>query len=141
MRTSTVPERVARSVGRAIYKSISSERSIVEVVGDADLARLDAIRWRPVQFQAFVEGTDVRVHTIGGAVFATAIASDATDYRYAHRQTGDPATMAPCELEPQVAARCLAVAAGLGLDLAGIDLRMTPSGEAVCFEVNPSPVY
>ena len=49
--------------------------------------------------------------------------------------------MEPCELEPELAARCVALAAGLGLDLAGIDLRITPSGEAVCFEVNPSPVY
>jgi glutathione synthase/RimK-type ligase-like ATP-grasp enzyme len=127
--------------GRAIYKSISSERSIVQTVTEPDLARLDAIRWCPVQFQAFVEGTDVRVHTVGGQVFATAITSTATDYRYAQRQTGEAATMEACELEPQLAARCLALAAALGLDLAGIDLRLTPSGQAYCFEVNPSPVY
>ncbi len=124
--------------GRVIYKSISSERSIVQVLGDEDL---DAIRWCPVQFQAFVEGTDVRVHTVGGQVFATEIASDATDYRYALRQTGEAATMSPRELEPELAARCLELADGLGLDLAGIDLRLTPAGEAFCFEVNPSPVY
>jgi hypothetical protein len=127
--------------GRVIYKSISSERSIVEVLDDDDLARLDAIRWCPVQFQAFVEGYDVRVHTVGGEAFATRISSDATDYRYATRQTGRAATMEPYELSPELAARCVALGAGLGLDLAGIDLRLTPSGEAVCFEVNPSPVY
>lgn len=126
---------------RVIYKSISSERSIVQTVDARDLDRLDAIRWCPVQFQAFVPGTDVRVHTVGGEVFATAISSDATDYRYAQRQTGEAATMRACELEPQVAARCTALADGLGLDLAGIDLRLMPDGEACCFEVNPSPVY
>jgi glutathione synthase/RimK-type ligase-like ATP-grasp enzyme len=126
---------------RAIYKSISSERSIVQTVDQSDLARLDAIRWCPVQFQAFVEGTDVRVHTVGGEVFATAITSSATDYRYAHRQTGEAATMEAYELEPELAARCLTLAAALGLDLAGIDLRLTPGGDAYCFEVNPSPVY
>jgi glutathione synthase/RimK-type ligase-like ATP-grasp enzyme len=127
--------------GRAIYKSISSERSIVEIVGEHDLARLDAIRWCPVQFQAFVEGTDVRVHTVGEQVFATAICSAATDYRYSHHQTGEPPTMEPCRLAPELEGRCLTLAAALGLDLAGIDLRLTPTGEAVCFEVNPSPVY
>ncbi|MEA2191046.1 MAG: hypothetical protein QOI73_1167 [Solirubrobacteraceae bacterium] len=127
--------------GRVIYKSISSERSIVETVEQRDLARLDAIRWCAVQFQAFVEGEDVRVHTVGGELFATAISSAATDYRYARAQTGEPAEMAPCELEPRLAERCGALAAALGLDLAGIDLRLTPAGEAVCFEVNPSPVY
>ncbi|MEA2220181.1 MAG: hypothetical protein QOJ35_2807 [Solirubrobacteraceae bacterium] len=127
--------------GRVVYKSISSERSIVQTVDERDLERLDAIRWCPVQFQAFVEGTDVRVHTIGGEVFATAISSDATDYRYAHGQTGRGATMQAHELAPDVAARCTALASALGLDLAGIDLRLTPSGETCCFEVNPSPVY
>jgi glutathione synthase/RimK-type ligase-like ATP-grasp enzyme len=127
--------------GRVVYKSISSERSIVQTMGEADLARLEAIRWCPVQFQAFVEGTDVRVHTVGGEVFATAIASDATDYRYAEGQTGEASTMDACELAPDVAARCTALAEALGLDLAGIDLRLAPDGAVYCFEVNPSPVY
>ncbi|HEU0318179.1 MAG TPA: hypothetical protein VFR49_12660 [Solirubrobacteraceae bacterium] len=127
---------------RVIYKSISSERSIVATLVDGDLdGRLEAIRWCPVQFQAYVEGTDVRVHTIGSEVFATAITTDATDYRYAQRQTGTPATMEAYELPDELAQRCLRLGAGLGLDLAGIDLRLTPAGEAVCFEVNPSPVY
>ena len=127
--------------GRVVYKSISSERSIVATLDERDLHRLDAIRWCPVQFQEFVEGIDVRVHTIGGEVFATAIDSDATDYRYAQRQTGEAATMRACELAPDVARRCTELAAALRLDLAGIDLRLTPAGEAYCFEVNPSPVY
>ena len=90
--------------GRAIYKSISSERSN-EVLDHDNLARLDAIRWCPVQFQAFVEGYDVRVHTVGGQVFATRITSAATDYRYARLQTGAAAEMEPCELEPELADR------------------------------------
>jgi len=126
---------------RVVYKSISSERSIVQTVEERDLGRLDAIRWCPVQFQVFVEGTDVRVHTIGTEVFASAISSDATDYRYAHDQTGEAATMQAYDLAPEIAARCTALASSLGLDLAGIDLRLTPAGEACCFEVNPSPVY
>jgi glutathione synthase/RimK-type ligase-like ATP-grasp enzyme len=81
------------------------------------------------------------VHTVGGEVFATAITSTATDYRYAQRQTGEAATMDACDLSAELAARCVALAAALGLDLAGIDLRLTPGGQAYCFEVNPSPVY
>ena len=33
------------------------------------------------------------------------------------------------------------LAAGMGLELAGIDLKRRPDGEFVCFEVNPSPAY
>jgi D-alanine-D-alanine ligase-like ATP-grasp enzyme len=29
----------------------------------------------------------------------------------------------------------------MGLELAGIDLRIRPNGEVVCFEVNPSPAF
>ena len=106
------------------------------MVDDDDLSRLDALAG-PVQFQAFVEGYDVRVHTVGGQVFATRL--ERGDDTLCRLQTGAAAEMEPCELEPELAARCVALAAGLGLDLAGIDLRITPSGEAVCFEVNPSP--
>ncbi len=127
--------------GRVIYKSISSERSIVKELDADDLERLDAIRWCAVQFQAYIEGTDVRVHTVGDQVFATAITTAATDYRYAQRQTGIAPSFEAIELPDETAARCVALARGLGLGFTGIDLRITPDGRVVCFEVNPSPVY
>ena len=46
-----------------------------------------------------------------------------------------------CELEPDVGARCVALAERLDLPLAGVDLRRTPEGRHVCFEVNPSPAF
>ena len=73
-------------------------------------------------------------------VFATEIISDATDYRYAARD-GRPAELRAINLEEAVAAPCVALAADLGLPFAGIDLRRTPEGEWVCFEVNPSPGF
>ena len=32
-------------------------------------------------------------------------------------------------------------ARGLGLDFAGIDLKLSPDGRVYCFEVNPCPAY
>ncbi len=127
--------------GRVIYKSISGVRSIVQTLEDKDLQRLNLIRLCPTQFQAFVEGTNVRVHTIGEKVFATAISTDATDYRYAHRQIGDPAELREVELADWLAERCLNLARGLGLAFAGIDLKVTPENRVFCFEVNPSPAF
>jgi len=126
--------------GRVIYKSISGVRSIVREIDEAALARIDLIRWCPVQFQAFVPGVDVRVHTIGETVFATAIHSDVVDYRYAARQ-GGTTRYEPYELPPSVAKRCTALTSVLGLEFAGIDLKAMPTGEFCCFEVNPSPAY
>jgi len=127
--------------GRVIYKSISGVRSIVQTLSDDDMTRIDNIRWCPTQFQAFVEGTNVRVHTVGERVFATAIKTDATDYRYAHRQSGDHAELRPVDLSDDLAEMCVKLSAGLGLAFAGIDLKITPDHEAYCFEVNPSPAF
>lgn len=127
--------------GRVIYKSISGVRSIVQTLTDDDMTRIDDIRWCPTQFQAFVEGTNVRVHTVGDKVFATAISTDATDYRYAHRQSGDYADLRPVDLSDELAEMCVNLSAGLGLAFAGIDLKITPENHVYCFEVNPSPAF
>ncbi len=130
-----------RRVGRVVYKSISGVRSIVRELEAADLERLDRIRWCPVQFQAFVDGRNLRVHTVGERVFATAIASRATDYRYAQRQGCEPAELEAVEVTDDLAERCVALARDLDLPFAGIDLKVTPEEEVYCFEVNPSPAY
>lgn len=131
----------AAAHGRIVYKSTSGLRSIVSELSPSDLERLDRIRWCPVQFQAFVGGTNVRVHTIGtAATFATAIESEATDYRYARRY-GAEARLRPYELPDELADRCLRLAAALDLPFSGIDLKIDRSGTVTCFEVNPSPAY
>lgn len=137
------PQRVLafrRRHGRIIYKSISGARSIVQTLEDEDLPRLERIRWCPVQFQEFIDGTNVRVHTVGGEVFATAAETDATDYRYAGRQGGS-AELTAVTISDDLSERCLRLASTLGLDFAGIDLKITPEGRVYCFEVNPSPAF
>ena len=127
--------------GRVIFKSMSAVRSIVQTLEDDGLGRLDLIRWCPTQFQQFVPGTNVRVHVVGSDLFATAARTDATDYRYASRQVGEAADLEAVRLEDDLAGRCLTLARALGLDFAGIDLKITPEGEVYCFEVNPSPAF
>jgi glutathione synthase/RimK-type ligase-like ATP-grasp enzyme len=127
--------------GELIFKSISGERSIVRKLSEADLGRLDRIRHCPVQFQAWVPGQDIRVHTIGGRCFSTAISSTGVDYRYAGQRDGAPAVLSATTLPDEIAERCLALTARLGLEFAGIDLRRDPDGRYVCFEVNPSPAF
>jgi hypothetical protein len=137
-----VPERVVEFLerhGRVVYKSISGVRSIVRTLAPEDLERLDRIRWCPTQFQRFVPGLDVRVHTVGGQTFATAAHSDSTDYRYAG--DGEASRLEAIELDDELAGRCLRLAAALGLAFAGIDLKVAPGGEVYCFEVNPSPAF
>ncbi|MGV8978258.1 MAG: ATP-grasp domain-containing protein [Cellulomonas sp.] len=130
----------AAAQGAVVFKSISGVRSIVRVLEGAALGRLEQVRSLPTQFQALVPGTDVRVHVVGHEVFATEIGSDAVDYRYAGRD-GLTAVLTATVLPDEIADRCVRLAATLGLPLAGIDLRRTPAGDWVCFEVNPMPGY
>ncbi len=126
--------------GEVIYKSASGIRSIVRRVGPGQLARLDHLRDGPAQFQAFVPGHNVRVHTVGDRIFATRIESEAVDYRYA-QSDGLTATLEPVTLPPAIAAACLRLARTFDLLFAGIDLKQTPDGEYFCFEVNPCPGF
>jgi glutathione synthase/RimK-type ligase-like ATP-grasp enzyme len=126
--------------GAVVYKSVSGVRSIVSRLTAEAMARLDDIAWCPTQFQAYVPGTDYRVHTVGERLFACEIRSEADDYRYAARHNV-AVEIARAQLPADLAARCIVLGKTLGLAIAGIDLRRTPEGEWYCFEVNPSPGF
>ena len=127
--------------GEVVYKSTSAIRSRVRRLDRGDVDRLAAVVACPTQFQGRVPGTDVRVHVVGAEVFATRIASDADDYRYAARQGLPRAELHATDLPDDVAERCRMLTSRLGLPVAGVDLRVTPDGDWFCFEVNPSPAF
>jgi len=129
-----------RKHGRVIFKSASGIRSIVQELDERTAARLPKLAALPTQFQAYVPGVDLRVHVVGNQAFAARIDSSVIDYRYA-AQAGGEATLTAVELPEAVRLRCVDLAAGMELPLAGIDLRHRPDGEYVCLEVNPMPAY
>jgi glutathione synthase/RimK-type ligase-like ATP-grasp enzyme len=130
-----------RRHGRVVYKSASGVRSIVRELEPGDTDRLERIRWCPTQFQQFVDGTHIRVHVIGDVLHATALDSDVVDYRYATRDGAEAPELRAVDLPDALAERCVALAAGLELPFAGIDLKLAESGEVYCFEVNPCPAF
>jgi glutathione synthase/RimK-type ligase-like ATP-grasp enzyme len=119
---------------RVVYKSISGVRSVVSAVDHAE--ELDRIGHGPVQLQEWIDGLDVRVHVVGREWFATAVESDVTDYRF-----GGEVVMAQLEIPEQLGKLLVQVTAGMGLLVAGVDLRRTPDGGWRCFEINPSPGF
>jgi glutathione synthase/RimK-type ligase-like ATP-grasp enzyme len=121
---------------RAITKSVSGLRSIVQRLDDIGISRLSDVRYCPTQFQAYVPGTDYRIHVVGNQVFATMIHSDEDDYRY-----DQAAQRCQVAIPDVLADRCRGLAQQLGLVVACIDLRRTPDGRWICFEVNPSPGF
>jgi len=123
-----------------IFKSLSGVRSMVRRLDEHDLERLPLLRHGPAQFQKFLPGDNIRVHTIGPNAIATRIRSGAVDYRYATKQ-GSEADLEPAELPPTVVDSCVRLSQRMGLLLAGIDLKETLDREYFCFEVNPSPGF
>ncbi len=126
--------------GQVIYKSVSGLRSVVSRLTDDKLERIDAVRRCPTQFQEYVAGVDHRVHVIGDDVFACTIEHDADDYRFAGA-AGRRVEKKAVDLDAGDAERLVKLVRSLELQVAGIDLRRTPEGEWVCFEVNPSPAF
>lgn len=126
---------------RVVYKSMSGERSIVSALTDLDLERLDRLRLCPVQFQAWVPGPDVRVHVVGDNTFAARVTTPATDYRYPDRSGAPAPEVTSLELSDDLGERCVELTRRLGLEFAGVDLRLPPEHEPVCLEVNPSPAF
>jgi hypothetical protein len=127
--------------GQVVYKSVSGVRSRVARLAPADAGRLADLTACPTQLQRYVPGTDVRVHVVGREVYATEVACDADDYRYARAQGRAAPRLGELTLPDDVARRCRRLATALGLAVAGIDLRRTPDGEWYCFEANPSPAF
>jgi len=123
--------------GPLIYKSVSGVRSRVARLSNERAQSLDDVAWCPTQLQRHIDGVDHRVHVVKDAVFATRVESAADDYRYAERAP----TLTETTLPPGIERRAIKLAAALDLPLAGIDLRLTPDGDWVCFEVNPSPAF
>jgi hypothetical protein len=124
--------------GSIIYKSCSGVRSIVSRLSVDDADRLARLPTCPTQFQEYVPGTDYRVHVIGDEIHGHLIESDADDYRYAGAAG---VRLRPWRVPDALGPRLHALAASLGLAMAGIDLRRRPQGEWICFEVNPSPGF
>lgn len=120
-----------------IYKSCSSERSIVKKFEDKDYKNLHLVKNCPHLFQECVDGTDIRVHTlVTGETFACKIQTKTSDYRYDKERE-----IIPIEIPKIIAEQCVKMTADMGLYLSGVDLRVTDDGRYYCFEVNPSPAF
>jgi hypothetical protein len=121
----------------AVVKSCSGTRSEVRRCSEPLLERV-AGGSCPVIVQQWVEGFDVRLHTVGTLAFATAIdAGPGIDYRFDDTRRQYRACPAPAP----VVERCVEFATAQGLLLAGFDFRVDSSNRWWCLECNPAPTF
>lgn len=134
---------VARTgAARTVYKSfLATEQHWREtrVLRDEELDLLDHLAVAPVIFQEFVPAdVDLRVTVVGDRVFPAAIHSTRTRYPVDFRMDLDDVPMEPAALPADVEAGLRRLMARLGLRYGAVDLRRTPGGAHLFFEVNPA---
>jgi ribosomal protein S6-L-glutamate ligase RimK-like protein len=120
--------------GDVIYKSVSSQRSVVARLTHERANEMDSISSCPTQFQEWIKGIDYRVHVVGEECFACEILSDAEDYRFTRQN--EQVELRSYDLPDDVATLCRRLAVDLNLAVAGIDLRRTEDDRWFCFEAN-----
>ncbi len=119
-----------------IYKSCSGLRSHVRRIDNELMDRMSS-GTSPVIIQEYVEGRDVRVHTVQSRFFPTEVLSSDVDYRFDGQDSEFRATGIPQPL----AERCCAYAKAEGLSVAGFDFRVTVDSDWYCLEMNPVPTF
>jgi glutathione synthase/RimK-type ligase-like ATP-grasp enzyme len=98
--------------------------------------KLANLQYAPITLQAEIPGTNVRVFVAGERVLACEINSATLDYR-----ADDEPALIVHALPAEIAALSRRIARELALLWTGIDFRLTPDGQYVFLEANPSPMF
>ena len=129
-------------IGRTIYKIFSATHNVwreTRLVGEDDLASLDALRLAPVIFQEYIPAVaDLRVTIVGDSMFPMAIDSRGTGYEVDFRVNLAQARTSAVELPDRVSDALCALMKRFGIVYGGVDLRLTPDGDYVFLEINPA---
>ncbi len=97
----------------------------------------EAVRLAPVIFQKYVAGKDLRITAIGDRLFPAEADAQNGEYRVDVR-LNNGLVYRPHSLPPDIEEKLLHLMRALGLEYGAIDMRLTPEGEYVFFEVNPA---
>ena len=121
---------IGRQRGQVIFKGLSSVKTVPQLFQQHHLARLKSLSRCPVQFQERISGADWRVTVVGKVAFASETRA-ATLVSIGN--AGGTFSRAFVD-------RCIQFTQAQGLVVSGIDVRLSPEGEAVVFEMNPFPL-
>lgn len=135
--------------GDAVVKSIAGygrrlsngfEATYTQRVTPEIVQKFDALRFAPVCVQAYVEKDfELRVTIVGECIFACRIDSQISDQTRVDWRRYDPAVPhQPYVLDSQTERKLLAMMNHYRIHFAAFDLVMTPRGETVFLEMNPS---
>jgi glutathione synthase/RimK-type ligase-like ATP-grasp enzyme len=98
---------------------------------------VESVRLAPVIFQKYVPGRDLRITAIGDRLFPAEADAQSGEYEVDVRlNAGLP--YRSHTLPAEIGEKLLRLMRALGLEYGAIDMRLSPEGEYVFFEVNPA---
>ena len=104
-----------------------------------ELDLLDSVRFAPVIFQEYIRAeADLRITVVDKEIFAAAIYPRENSYQVDFRMAMDEVDIKPVSLPSVINERLLTFMEKLGLVYGAIDMRLTPEGNYVFLEINPT---
>lgn len=127
---------------KTVYKSfLATEQEWREtrLLRHEELALIDCVRYAPVIFQEYIPaGIDLRITIVGEQIFASAIHSKDVNYKVDYRMEMSRARIEPFHLPEDIEQKLHKYMKKLGIVYGAIDMRVTPEGRYVFFEINPA---
>ncbi|WP_259016646.1 ATP-grasp domain-containing protein [Emticicia fluvialis] len=133
----TRAKHVMQPNGDWISKGTSSIRTRAVELDEKLYAELYQLNHVPSLFQRHIRGYDVRLHLLGSQPLALKIESPNVDYRY--NTSGNQYQRV--DIPPDLLKKCIDYCREEELLFAGIDFKVTPTGEWVMLEINNTPGY
>jgi glutathione synthase/RimK-type ligase-like ATP-grasp enzyme len=124
-------------IGELVYKPVAGGAGCKKLAPeDLTQEKMALLRNAPVLFQQYIPGKNIRAYVIGDKVVSSAIIhTDAVDYRE------DEQGIEKVQLPDDVIQMCIRAMKICGMKFTGIDLKLTPAGNFVLIECNPSPMF
>lgn len=114
------------------------------VVTEEHMKEIDSVKMSPAIFQSFVKKKyELRITVVGLRIFAARIfsqedAETSIDWRKKPTGTDFEVKIEPVDLPIEIGERVISMMKSLNLRYGCIDMAVTPEGEYIFFEVNPS---
>ena len=126
-----------QQIGELVYKPVAGGAECKKLTpADWTQDKIELLRNAPVLFQQYIPGHNIRVYVIGEAVVASGIIhTQEVDYR--EHEQGVERVQLPEEINQM----CIRAMKACGMKFTGIDLKLTPGGNYVLIECNPSPMF
>lgn len=128
----------AQKQEKVIFKPVyggATTKPLTEELLDPERLKL-ALKIAPITLQEYIPGTNIRTFVIGEQVYSAEIRSSYLDFREDNNHK-----LIPLTTPEWIKKQSLAIKKALFLEWTAIDWRLTPDGDYLFLEANPSPMF